>query len=76
MTRIDSIRKLLASSPDDTFLLYSLGMELMGDGRAAEAVEAFERVLRSDPDYLAAYGQVGHALEAVGDRAAAAVRYR
>ncbi len=76
MTRIESIRKLLAASPDDTFLLYSLGMELLAAGRAAEAVEAFERVVGHDPEYLAAYGQLGHALEAVGDRPAAAERYR
>ncbi|NLF33201.1 MAG: tetratricopeptide repeat protein [Planctomycetes bacterium] len=76
MTRIDSIRKLLAASPDDTFLLYSLGMELMTAGRAVEAAEAFERVLRIDPDYLAAYGQLGRALEAAGDRDAAVERYR
>ena len=76
MTRIDSIRKLLAASPDDTFLLYSLGMELMTADRAAEAVEAFEQVLRNDPEYLAAYGQLGQALEAGGDRHAAAEWYR
>lgn len=76
MTRIDSIRKLLAASPDDTFLLYSLGMELMAAGRAAEAVEAFERARQCDPDYLAAYGQLGHALDAAGDRDAAAEQYR
>lgn len=72
MSRIESIRELLASSPDDTFLLYSLGMELLGGDHPAEAAEQFRRVIQLDPDYLAAYAQLGLALQATGDNAAAA----
>jgi len=71
MSRIDSIRELLASSPDDIFLLYSLGMELLGAGQAAEAVEQFNGLLQKDPDYLPAYLQLAQALQATGDKAAA-----
>jgi len=72
MSRIDSIRKLLACSPDDTFLLYSLGMELLGSDEPADAVAQFRRVLARDPDYLAAYAQMGRAMQAAGDQAGAA----
>lgn len=67
MSRIKSIRDLLQSSPDDTFLLYSLGMELLGEGHADEAVDPFGKLLELDPEYLAGYTQLGQALTAVGD---------
>ena len=72
VSRIDSIRKLLAGSPDDVFLLYGLGMELLGAGRPAEAAESFRRVLELDGKYLAAYTQAAKALQQAGDRSGAA----
>lgn len=72
MSRIEQIRKLLTSSPDDTFLLYSLGMELLGGGQAQQAAAAFRRVLELDASYLAAYTQAAAALRQTGDIPAAA----
>jgi len=72
VSRIDSIRKLLAGSPDDVFLLYGLGMELLGADRPAEAAEQFRRVLELDGKYLAAYAQAAKALQQAGHRIAAA----
>ena len=76
VTRIESIRKLLESSPDDTFLLYSLGMELLGAEQPAEAIEQFQRVIRQDPGYLAAYLQAGQAMLSTGDSSGAAAMLR
>ncbi len=72
MSRIESIRKLLAEDPNDTFLLYSLGMEHLAGGQTAEAAEDFRRILELDPSYLAAYPQAAEALEGCGDPAGAA----
>lgn len=72
MSRIDAIRKLLNDSPQDTFLLYSLGMELLSAGQTAEAVRQFQRVIELDPEYLAAYQQAAKALQTLGDKPAAA----
>ena len=72
MSRIESIRTLLAASPDDTFLLYSLGMELFATDRPDEAAAQFDQVLQHDPDYLAAYTQMGRAMQAMGDHGGAA----
>ncbi len=71
MSRIDQIRKLLVSSPNDTFLLYSLGMEFLNQGDAAEALSTFERVLAVDENYLAAYTQAAAAAARMGDKTAA-----
>ncbi len=67
MSRIEQIRKLLAANGDDAFLLYSLGMELLGEGTAAQAADAFGRVLEVDPNYLAAYTQGAAACRQMGD---------
>ncbi len=56
MSRIEAIQKMLEDAPQDTFLLYSLGMELLSAGSGAEAAERFNQVLQLDRTYLAAYG--------------------
>ena len=76
MSRVDAIRQLLQESPDDTFLLYSLGMELLAAGKAAEAAGQFRRVLELDSQYLAAYRQAAQALRQMGDIASAAQMLR
>ena len=72
MSRLDAIRNLLRDSPNDIFLLYSLGMELLAAGRAAEAAGQFQRVLELDSQYLAAYRPAAQALQQMGDIASAA----
>jgi uncharacterized protein HemY len=72
VSRIDSIRQLLQKTPDDVFLLYSLGMELLAQNSPAEALDSFRRVLELDDGYLAAYEQGAKALQTAGDKPAAA----
>ena len=72
MSRIDAIRRMLQQSPDDTFLLYSLGMELLAAAQAAEAVGQFRRVLELDSRYLAACAPAAQAYRKMGDIASAA----
>ncbi|MBP2654664.1 MAG: glycosyl transferase family 2 [Firmicutes bacterium] len=43
---IEVIKRALADSPQDAFLLYCLGIEYMQGGRFAESVEQFETALR------------------------------
>ena len=64
--RIDTIRKMLAEEGEDTFLVYSLAMELASAGRFEEAVEQFRRCLTLDRDYLPAYAELGKALRSAG----------
>jgi tetratricopeptide (TPR) repeat protein len=55
MPSIDQLEKLLASSPDDTFVLYALAQEHAKAGRHADAVGFYDRCLTADPAYLYAY---------------------
>lgn len=47
------LRRALAERPGDAFTLLNLGLALHGDGRWAEAADAFERALDSDAAPLA-----------------------
>ena len=64
--RIQAITKMLASSPQDVFLHYSLAMELASSGRFEEAVAEFRRCIELDADYLAAYVEAGKSLRSAG----------
>ena len=64
--RVEAIRKMLAERPDDTFLIYSLGMELASAGRFDEAVEQFQRCLELDSEYLPAHTELGKTFRSAG----------
>jgi predicted Zn-dependent protease len=70
-SRVESFRRLLEKDPENPMLLYSLGGELLREGRAAEAVAYLERAVEAKPDYSAAYRSLGRALVAQGDESEA-----
>ena len=74
--RLALLRELAAEDPDDATTHFLLGRELLGHGRAAEAIPAFESAIRADADYAAAYRQLGNALEQAGRAEEAAATYR
>ena len=74
--RLALLRKLAAEDPADATTHFLLGRELLGHGRAAEAIPAFEAAIRADADYAAAYRQLGNALEQAGRADEAAATYR
>jgi len=45
--------------PKDPFLLYAMGLELIGESDYANAESWLEQCLQSDESYLAAYYQLG-----------------
>jgi Flp pilus assembly protein TadD len=69
--RIAIIRKLLAKTPDDVFLHYSLGMELASRKDFAAAVAALRQCMALDAQYLPAYVEAGKCLRSAGDLAGA-----
>ncbi len=64
--RIETIRRLLTTSPDDVFLHYSLGMELASRKDFAQAVRAFRRCIELDTGYVPAYVEAGKSLRSLG----------
>lgn len=66
MDRIATIQKMLEKTPADTFLRYSLGMELASAGRLDEAAAEFGRCIETDPDYLPAYVEAAKVLRGAG----------
>ena len=70
------MRQLLAADPANTFARYGLAMEHVRSGDLDGAVQEFEAVLQTDPNYSAAYYHGGQALEKLGKLEQARDLYR
>ena len=55
MSRREKLEQMLEGQPDDPFLHYGLAMEFIKEGDVAAALERFDRTLRIDSGYVAAY---------------------
>lgn len=64
--RIDSLRQLLETEPDDPFLHYSLAFEVAKTGDADAALDGYRRTLELDPDYHYAAFQSARVLQEEG----------
>ena len=64
--RTDAIRQMLAKTPDDVFLHYSLAMELLSAGACDNAADEFRRCITLDAGYLAAHVELGKTLRMAG----------
>lgn len=53
--RRERIEAMLADDPSDTFLRYSLAMELAKESRHDESLERLSELTREDPPYVPAY---------------------
>jgi tetratricopeptide (TPR) repeat protein len=74
--RLDTLRRLLADNPANTFARYGLAMEHVRSGDLDGAVQEFEAVIVTDPKYSAAYYHGGQALEKLGELDRARDLYR
>ena len=64
--RLDILRGMAASNPDDSFARYGLAMECVKSGNLQEAVDEFQKLLETNPKYPAGYFHGGQALEKLG----------
>ncbi len=55
MSRRERIEAMLAEDPDDTFLRYSLAMELRSEGDHAASLRRLEQLTEEDPPYVPAF---------------------
>src|SRR3954463_10836272 len=66
MTRREKIEAMLADDPGDTFLRYSLAMELDKEGSHEASLARFAELNRDDPPYVPAFFMAGQQLVRVG----------
>lgn len=64
--RIDKLRRLLESEPDDAFCLYALAQEYAKIGQHEEALRHFDRVIAVEPGHGYAYYHKARSLAAMG----------
>jgi len=56
--RVTTLEKLLKMDPTDVFSCYALGLELL-EAQPLRSEQQFLRALEIEPDYVAAYFQLG-----------------
>ena len=66
VNRIELLEGMVAQNPGDSRTRYMLAMELVNSGSLDAAVQHFQAILSSAPDYIPTYFQCGQALEAAG----------
>lgn len=74
--RLDSLRALCGGPRDGALLRVALANALIQAGANADAIVELRRALEFDPDYSAAWKQLGRLLAESGDVAAAIGTYR
>ena len=66
LNRLEILKNMVAQNPNDSFSRYGLAMEYANSGSLEKAVEEYESLLASNPDYAAAYYHGGQAFEKLG----------
>ena len=76
MNRREKIEAMLADDPGDTFLRYSLAMELDKEGTHDVSLSRFAELTRDNPPYVPAFFMAGQQLVRLGrvDEARAVLR--
>ena len=59
ISRLEQLEKFLEEEPADTFTHYAIALEYIAKRNYDEAIAKFEEVLALDPNYVAAYHQLG-----------------
>lgn len=62
MDRIALLTEVLSQNPTDAFARYGLAMEYSNAGEVDRALEEFDRLLKTHPDYTAGYFMAAQAL--------------
>ena len=75
MDRVSQIKKMLETSPADSFLQHALALEYVKSGDDAAARTLFEEVLQRDPGYIGSYYHLAGLLERNGEAQLAAQWY-
>ncbi len=74
--RLEALKRLLEQDPANELARYGLAMEYARAGEWEQAAEHLEALLEVNPDYAAAYFQLGQVLEKLGRIEQARQTYR
>lgn len=75
-SRREKIEAMLADDPNDTFLRYSLAMELRSEGDHQRSLATFDGLMRQDPPHVQAFFMAAQLLADMGDIELARTRLR
>jgi tetratricopeptide (TPR) repeat protein len=62
-TRLEQLKQMLEQEPNDEFLQYAIVMEYIAMDEIEKAVDGLQKILQNNPNYLAAYYQLGKCYE-------------
>jgi tetratricopeptide (TPR) repeat protein len=74
--RLQEIRKMLLTEPQDEFLNYALALELEKDGKPNLAIEILEKILIFNEEYSGAYYKLGALFAQTGQKEKALAVYQ
>lgn len=61
--RLEEIKKMMKTDPNDSFLTYALALEYEKIGDINKAISIIEQITIEDPDYLGSYYKLGQLYE-------------
>ena len=67
-SRLDALKAMAEKKPGDAMIQYGLGTEYRKAGDLAAASEAFKATVKINPDYTAAWQELGSVLAEMNDR--------
>lgn len=74
--RLQQLLDFLSASPDDAFLLFAVAKEHEKLGNTATALEFFQKIVTTSPDYVGTYYHLGKLLEKNGEPEQALMAYK
>jgi thioredoxin-like negative regulator of GroEL len=66
-SRRQQLERMLAESPADSFLVYGVALEYIREGSVEEGLMRLRGLVAENPDYQAAYFQLGQVLTQEGE---------
>ena len=68
MERIERLKEMLSSNPNDSFVQHALALEYIKIGADGTARQLFESLLQRDENYIGSYYHLAKLLERIGDK--------
>jgi tetratricopeptide (TPR) repeat protein len=62
-SRLEQLQQMLVQDPNDEFLQYAVAIEYFSVNNFKKAIDCFNAILNTNPNYLAAYYQAGKCYE-------------